>query len=168
MCNISSSSTLYFQLHQTAEAFIRSLNYEECVKNIDALSKTLSPSCEHYIAPSSVHESISITKFPISNKDVEERAAQLLKFLKSYNLEIKDITVDEIQRKAVVQAVHNVAMKAEYGGDSCTLEAIFTLWMSKDGTAIDKVYQFVDSFSATQFNEEQQLVSRRTEERDPG
>jgi hypothetical protein len=156
-----------FQLHQTAEAFLGSFNYEECVKNMNALSKTLSPSCEHYIGPSSIHESISITKFPISNKDVEERLAQLLKFLKSYYLEIKDITVHEIQRKADVQAVHNVTMKAGYRGDKCALEAIFTLWMSKDGTAIDKVYQFVDSVSATRFCEEQQWVSRRSEERDP-
>ena len=165
---MSSSSTLYFQLHQTAEAFIRSFNYDECIRSIKGLSTTLSPTCEHYIGPPSIHESISITTFPISNKNIEERAAQLMKFLGSYNLEIKDITVDEIQRKAVVQAVHNTMMKAEYGEDSCALEAIFTLWMSKDGTAIEKVYQFVDSVSATKFFEEQQWVSRRTAEHNPG
>jgi hypothetical protein len=152
---MSSSSALYFQLHQTAEVFIRSFNSNGCAKNINALSTTLSPTCEYYIGPSSIQESISITKFPISNKEVEERAAQLLKFLRSYNLDIKDITVDEIQRKAVVRAVHNVTMKLEYGGDNCVLEAIFTLWMSKDGTTIEKAYQFVDSVSATKFFEEQ-------------
>jgi hypothetical protein len=152
---MSSSSALYFQLHQTAEAFIRSFNSNGCAKNINTLSTTLSQTCELYIGPSSIQESISITKFPMSNKEVEERAAQLLKVLGSYSLEIKDITVDEIQRKAVVRAVYNVTMKAEYGGDNYALEAIFTLWMSKDGTTIEKAYQFVDSVSSTKFFEDQ-------------
>ena len=164
----SSSSTLYFQLHQTAEAFIRSFDYDECVKNIGTLSKTLSATCEHYISPSSIHESISIVESPISNREVEVRASGILKFLKTYSLEAKDITVDEIQRKVAVQAIHHVAMKAEYGSDSCSLETIFTLWMTEGGTAINKVHQFVDSLSATRFLEEQQWVSRRAEERDPG
>ena len=105
---------------------------------------------------------------PISNKDVKERASNILKYLETYSLEAKDITVDEIQRKAVVRAVHNMCMKAEYGSDTCSLETMFTLWMTEDGTAIKKVHQFVDSLLATKFFEEQQWVSRRAKERDPG
>ena len=85
-----------------------------------------------------------------------------------YKLEAKDITVDEIQRKAVIQAVHNASMKAEYGEDSCALETSITLWMSRDGTMIERVHHFVDSLAATRWFEEQKRVFRRPEKLDPG
>jgi hypothetical protein len=165
---MSSSSALYFQLHQTAEAFIRSYKADESDEALDALSRTLAPDCAHYVCPTSIHEAIPATTSPMSNTAIRERAGSVFKFLKSYKVEAKDITVDEIQRKAVVQAVHHVTMKPQFGDDNCTLEAMLTLWMSEDGTSIKKVHHFVDSLAAAKFFEDQQWVSRRPEERDPG
>lgn len=62
----------------------------------------------------------------------------------------------------------SVTMKAQYGSDNCSLETVFTLWMTEDGESIQKVHQFVDSLSATKFIDDQRWVSRRAKERDPG
>lgn len=102
----SPSSALYFQLHQRAEAFIRSFDYDECLKDISTLSRTLTANCEHFITPSSIHEKLAIAEWSLSNKDIEEQASSILRFLQSYSLEAKDVTVDEVQRKVVVQAIH--------------------------------------------------------------
>ena len=165
---MSSSSTLYFQIHQTAEALIRSYNFDGSAEALDTLSKVLTPDCDHYVCPASIQETIAAAKSPMSSTVIRERAASALRFLGSYKIEATDITVDEIQRKAVVQAVHHVAMKPQFGEDSCTIEAILTLWMTKDGKAIEKVHHFVDSLAAAKFFEDQQWVSCRPEERDPG
>ncbi len=62
----------------------------------------------------------------------------------------------------------SATMKAEYGSDNCSLETVFTLWMTEDGGSIRRVHQFVDSLAITKFIDDQQWVSRRAEERDPG
>lgn len=111
---------------------------------------------------------IPLANSAMSSAEIQEQVASVFRYLRSYRLEAKDITVDDIQRKVVVQAVHHLAIKAQFGDDSCAIDAILTLWMNKDGTAIEKVQHFVDSLAATRFFEEQQWVSRRSEELDPG
>ena len=147
---------------------MRSFNYNECIQDITTLSKYLSRDCEHSIGPTSIRDSIQIPASLLSNTNFESHASTLLNFLQAYTLELKEMTVDEIQRKVVVQAIHHATLKAEYGSDSCSIETSITLWMSRDGRTIEKVSHFFDSLSATKFYEEQSWVSSRTETDDPG
>lgn len=166
----SSSSALYFQLHQTAEAYVRSFHREKIAGDITAASRALSPTCKHYIGPPSMGEKMRIPQSPTCNKAIEDQLGGIFKYIDPERLclEIKDITVDEIQRKAVVHAVYNVAMKANYGSDTCKLETIVTLWIAEGGKLIDKVHQFLDSLVATTFYSDNQWVCRRPESIDPG
>ena len=79
-----------------------------------------------------------------------------------------DITVDEVQRKAVVRATHNITMKPGSEGRTYSFEMMFTLWMTTDGTKIVRESQFVDSLAAVKFGEEQSRVFPATMQQDTG
>lgn len=53
---------------------------------------------------------------------------------------LKDLTVDEVQKKAVVSTEHYPKDK-----DGGVVEFVFTLWMTQDGMKINHVKQFIDT-----------------------
>lgn len=147
---MASSSGLYFQLHQTAEAFINSYDQEKCAEDITNLSTTLTPDCKRYISPSNTDDGSPA----LSNSDYETLQSREFSLAAARSIEIRDITVDEVQRKAAVYSLHRITLNEESGGKTWEFEIMFTLWMTREGTKIERINQFVDSQAAARFREE--------------
>ena len=154
------SSSLYFQIHQTAEAFINSYDHNRCTADIHSLSSTLAPRCKRHIGPPSLHIQVPHLVSPKTNQQFEEIESHSLSNIESRSLEIKEIVVDEVQRKAVIHSMYRATMKPQHGGQAYEFEIILTLSMKEDGMEIVRISQFVDSLAATKFIEEQQWLFR--------
>lgn len=105
---------------------------------------------------------------PISNTDYEATESRIFDAAATRSMTMRDITVDEVQRKAVVHVMHSISMKPAYGQGTYDLETMFTLWMTADGNKINKVTEFADSLATTRFSEEQSGVSPTREEHGDG
>ena len=115
-----SSSHLYFQLHSTAETFIQSYDQERCRADIASLSLSLTQDCKRYIGPASV--GVPSLSSPISNTDYEATESRIFDAAATRSMTMRDITVDEVQRKAVVHVMHSISMKPAYGQGTYDLD----------------------------------------------
>jgi len=87
------------------------------------------------------------------------RVSRLTEFThvwKEWQVEIKDILVDERARKSVGHMVTHMTTK---GGQRYDFEFIFKLLLTEDGTQIEKVEEFVDTALAAQVMAEQKALA---------
>jgi len=78
--------------------------------------------------------------WPSSNEEYEEIVRSQVLDEPSGEAKLKDLTVDEVQKKAVVSTEHYPKDK-----DGGAVEFVFTLWMTQDRMKINHVKQFIDT-----------------------
>lgn len=138
------SESLYDRLQATAQAWVESYNQAHATGDMNHLSSTLTPDCRRYFAPPTLIDLVPSLADGMSNQGFETREAPNFASMDVSVYSIKELTIDERQRKVVVHANRHAQLK---DGRKYDFEQMNTLWMTEDGgrMRISRIVQFVDT-----------------------
>lgn len=143
----AAASTFYKTLHATTIEFIHSLDKDDNTPdgmNIDRIKKIRSSiGFEH----SWGHNYLVSTAPPLAAKlDIEgliKHLCTMLPHLESWDIQITDISIDELQRRAVVRGSY--FMRAKGAQETVENDLVWFLTIEEDGKKVQKSMEFLDA-----------------------
>ena len=159
----TSLSPLCLRLYDTAQDFAHSYDQDKAGKDIKQLSRTLTPDCRRYFAPSSFVASMPSMAAGLTNKQFEDHECPVLidpGIFESWTVEVTDITIDEHQRKVVLRTLYKQVPKK---GAKVEFDSMFTLRMTYDGEKIWEIVEYMDTACCAAFIKEQNVLKEQLE-----
>ncbi|KAK4502298.1 hypothetical protein PRZ48_005723 [Zasmidium cellare] len=134
-----------FVRETAARAFLESYNQAFATRDAKCLSRTLTPDCKRDFAPPSLVELIPSLAKGLSVAEFEKVEGANIANHDVYVNRIRDMTVDERERKVVIFTNRHAVYK---DGREINIPQVNTLWMTEDGMKVKRVLQFLDSLLA--------------------
>ena len=107
----------------------------------DAIMSYRAPNCIHQVLPA------SLGRQPLNNEQYLAYFVPLMPAFKNFHVAVKSTAVDEQARQVVLHALSTAMTElGEYAN-----EYVLTLWMTDDGTKVQKFEEFVDSKYSVEF-----------------
>lgn len=157
---MNSASSLYIRLQSTARAFLESYNQAHATQNAKHLPKLLTLDCKRDFGPPSFVKLVPSLANGLTVEDFEKIEGANIAHDHVYENRIKDMTVDERERKVVILTNRHAVYK---DGREIDIPQMNTLWMTEDGMKVKKISQFLDSLLAKNVMDD--LEARRKNEK---
>lgn len=139
-------------LQQTIETFLENNTQGVKTKDASRFSAVLSDDCVRLYRPFSfINRYPQFFKKEITNADYEAQMAVELQTFNDVRQEVTRTTIDAVQRIATLWTTQHVTM---IDGTKRTVEVIWDLTFTEDGSRVSQIIEFVDTFESTNMLEQ--------------
>ncbi|KAI1378048.1 hypothetical protein F4677DRAFT_414296 [Hypoxylon crocopeplum] len=142
----SSTNDLRTTMENTVKEFLSSPAAAVRAKESSLLSTTLSTDCTRQLKPASFVNTYPFIKAVETNTEHDARMAPALMTMEESRVEIQEIVIDHVRRKASVHAEHWTKI---VGCEPNALEICWYMSLTEDGKKISRVVEFIDTAAAT-------------------
>ncbi|KAF3001566.1 hypothetical protein E8E14_000355 [Neopestalotiopsis sp. 37M] len=139
-------------LQKTIDAFIENNTNGVKTKDASLFSAILADDCVREYRPFSfINRYPQFFKKKISNADYEAQMKLELQSFEDTYQEVTKTTIDAHQRTATIWTTQHITM---IDGTKRTVEMIWDLTFTEDGTRVSQILEFVDTFESTKMLEQ--------------
>ncbi|KAI1747158.1 hypothetical protein F4782DRAFT_535683 [Xylaria castorea] len=141
----SSTEDLRATIESTVTLFLTSPTRALAAKDPSLFLETVTAACAHHLRPLAFVTANPSLKAVKSNEEHKALMVSALPTMEDTQVEIKELVIDTVKRKASVLAEHRTKI---VGVEANVLEVAWFLDFTEDGKRISRVTEFIDTATA--------------------